>query len=208
MSTITVRLASVAVAIGTVLAVSPARADELDGQPEPQPGYPQGYPQGYPPPQPYAQPYAPQPPVYQQPIPQGPEEMNYVDGNPIPYGYTRIQKTRKGLVIAGAVTLGVVYGFSAAFGAVGEDLRNANETHTDTSAMWIPIAGPFLQIKETSTSTGKLFFFHVGLAQTAGALMLVYGLTAPRTLLVRNDQLSVVPMLSKDAGGMMVSGRF
>ncbi len=199
MSTITVRLAAVVV---TVLVGSSARADELDGQPVPQPGYPQGYPQGYPPPQPYA------PPVYQQPIPQGPEEMNYVEGSPIPYGYTRVEKTRKGLVIGGAVTLGVVYGFSAAFAAIGEDLRRTNETRTDTSAMWIPIAGPFMQIKETTSSTGKLLFFHVGLAQTAGALMLVYGLTSPRTLLVRNDQLSVVPMLSKDASGMMVMGTF
>jgi hypothetical protein len=111
-------------------------------------------------------------------------------------------------VIAGAVSLGVVYGFSAAFAAVGEDLYRAGETNTNTSSMWIPIAGPFMQMKETTTSTGKLFFFHVGLAQTAGALMLVYGLTQPRTLLIRNDQLSVVPMLSKDASGMMVTGSF
>ncbi|MEO7096946.1 MAG: hypothetical protein ABI175_27050, partial [Polyangiales bacterium] len=204
MSIITIRLTSIAVALGMVFASS-ARADEDDGQPVPQPGYPQGYPQGYPPPQPYAPPYAP--PVYQEPTPQGPEEItSYQDGQPIPWGYTRVQKARKGLVIGGAVTLGVVYGFSAVFGAIGNDLRDAGETRTDTSAMWIPIAGPFLQLKETSTSTGKLFFFHVGLAQTAGALMLIYGLTSPRTLLVRNDQLSVVPMLSKDAGGMMVSG--
>jgi hypothetical protein len=200
----TVRLT---VAVVALLASSSARADDLDGQPEPQPGYPQGYPQGYPPPQPYAPPVYAQP-VYAAPIPQGPEEMNYIEGTQIPYGYTRVEKTRKGLVIAGAVTLGVVYGFSAAFGAVGEDLRNANETRTNTSSMWIPIAGPFLQMKDTSTDTGKLFFFHVGLAQTAGALMLVYGLTTPRTLLIRNDQLSVVPMLSKDAGGMMVFGSF
>jgi hypothetical protein len=134
--------------------------------------------------------------------------MNYVEGSPIPYGYTRVEKTRKGLVIGGAVTLGVVYGFSAAFGAVGEDLRRTNETRTNTSAMWIPVIGPFLQMKETSSNTGKLGLFHVGLAQTAGALMLVYGLTSPRTILVRNDQLSVVPMLSKDASGMMVMGSF
>lgn len=212
MSTITVRLASVAVAMATLLGSSVVRADELDGQPVPQPGYPQGYPQGYPPPNPPppVQPtfYAQGSIEYRAPIPQGPEEMNYIDGTPIPYGYTRVEKTRKGLVIAGAVTLGVVYGFSAAFGAIGQDLKNANETSTDTSSMWIPIAGPFLQMRHTETNTGKLFFFNVGLAQTAGALMLVYGLTQPRTLLIRNDQLSVVPMLSKDASGMMVMGSF
>ncbi len=206
MSTVTVRLASVMVAV--LGASSVAHADETDGQPVPQPGYPQGYPQGYPPPQPSSGVYVQAQVRYAPPMEEPPEEMNYVEGQPIPYGYTRVEKARKGLVIAGAVTFGVVYGFSAAFGAIGEDLRNANETRTNTSSMWIPIAGPFLQMKDTSTSTGKLFFFNVGLAQTAGALMLVYGLTSPRTLLVRNDQLSVVPMLSKDASGMMVSGRF
>ncbi len=200
------RLVSVALAVGSLLA-SAAHADDLDGQPEPQPGYPQGYPNGYPPPEVYPQPVYVRP-AYSAPIPPGPEEMDYVEGTPIPYGYTRVEKTRKGLVIGGAITLGVVYGFSAAFGAIGEDLRNANETRTNTASMWIPVAGPFLQMKETSSSTGKLLLFHVGLAQTAGALMLVYGLTTPRTLLVRNDQLSVVPLLSTDAAGAMVSGSF
>lgn len=200
------RLLSVALVLGSLLASATGRADDLDGQPEPQPGYPQGYPNGYP----VQPPYAPRiyTPVYGEPLGAGPEEMDYVEGTPIPYGYTRVEKTRKGLVIGGAITLGIVYSASAAFAAVGEDLRAANETRTNTSAMWIPVAGPFLQMKETSSSTGRLALFHIGLAQTAGALMLVYGLTSPRTLLVRNDQLSVVPMLSRDATGAMVSGRF
>ena len=191
--------------VAVLLFASSARADDLDGQPEPQPGYPQGYPQGYPPP-------AYGPPIYVQPaygIPvRGPEEMDYVEGTQIPYGYTRVEKTRKGLVIGGAITLGIVYSASAVFGVIGEDLRESNETRTNTSAMWIPVAGPFLQMKETDSATGRLGLFAVGAAQVGGALMLVYGLTSPRTLLVRNDQLSIVPMLSKDASGMMVAGSF
>lgn len=198
------RTALVAVALGSLLAAPRAHADDLDGQPEPEPGYPPGYPNGYPV-QPAYQPRA-YVPVYGAPL--GPDEMDYVEGAPIPYGYTRVEKTRKGLVIGGAITLGIVYTASAAFAAIGEDLRSANETRTNTSSMWIPVAGPFLQMKETTSNTGRLALFHVGLAQTAGALMLVYGLTSPRTILVRNDQLSVVPMLSKDATGMMVSGSF
>ena len=48
----------------------------------------------------------------------------------------------------------------------------------------------------------------MGGGQTAGAIMLIYGLTSTRTLLVRNDQLSIAPMQVNGGTGMMVSGRF
>ncbi|MBL0215438.1 MAG: hypothetical protein IPQ07_16325 [Myxococcales bacterium] len=49
---------------------------------------------------------------------------------------------------------------------------------------------------------------HLGLARTAGAIMLIYGLTNPKTLLVRNDQLSITPMFGNGSSGFAVSGAF
>lgn len=204
----TFRLAGIAVAIAT-LSHAP-RIAQADDQPQPyapQP-YPQPQPQPYPQPYPPPQPYIP-PQQYTPPEPTGPEEITDFDENrPVPYGYTKITRTRKGLVIAGAVTFGVTYGISMLAAAIGEDLRRNNETSTNTSSLWIPVAGPFLQMRESESSTGKLYLAHVGLAQTAGAIMLIYGLTNPKTLLVRNDQLSVTPMFGNGSSGLAVAGRF
>ena len=54
----------------------------------------------------------------------------------------------------------------------------------------------------------KFWLTAMGGGQTAGAIMLIYGLTSTRTLLVRNDQLSIAPMQVNGGTGMMVSGRF
>jgi hypothetical protein len=202
-----------------LLAQAPRLAQADDDQPPyagppsaPPPGYPpqQGYPQqGYPQ-QGYPQPYqAPMPP-YGPPV-TGPEEITDFDENrPIPAGYTKVSRTRKGLVIAGSVTLGVTYGVTVVVAAIGEDLRKTGETTTNFSSLFIPIAGPFLQMRETDNYSSKWLLAHLGLAQAAGALMLVYGMTSPRVLLVRNDQLSmhVAPMVGPGTSGMMVSGSF
>lgn len=134
--------------------------------------------------------------------------MNYVEGQRVPYGYVKIEKKRKGLIIGGAVTLGATYFVSTMVGAIGEDLQETGETNSDMSAMFIPIAGPFIQAGQTETSSGKWWLVNLGLAQTAGAIMLYIGLTSTRTLLVRTDQVSIGPMTANGASGMMVSGRF
>ena len=38
--------------------------------------------------------------------------------------------------------------------------------------------------------------------------MLLYGITTPRTILVRNDRLSITPMAGRGASGLVLSGRF
>jgi hypothetical protein len=194
-------LLSLALSIGFVVPRS-AAADEPPMPPQPPPGE-LGPPPGYAPP-----PYQPAAPRYST-MPSGPEEINEFDERrPVPYGYTRVERKRKGLIIGGAVSLGVTYGVSMFAAAVGEDLEESGATHTDVSALWIPVAGPFLQLRETTSSVGKFWVIHLGLAQLAGALMLGYGLTSPKVLLVRNDQLSIAPMIGEGTSGMTVAGRF
>jgi hypothetical protein len=142
------------------------------------------------------------------PAPSGPDEMAYHEGNPIPYGYSKVEKKRKGLIIGGAVTLGATYIVSSMIGAIGEDLRRSGSTETDMSAMFVPVVGPYFQAARTESFVGKFWLTGLGLGQTAGAIMLIYGLTNTRTLLVRNDQLSIAPMHADGATGMTVSGRF
>jgi len=172
-----------------------------------------------PPPQPAVQ------PVYTAPLSQttqttyvpqsvamsGPDEITDFDpGRPIPLGYTAVMRPRKGLLIGGGVTFGVTYGISLLTAAIGEDLKGSDGKN-EVAAMWIPVAGPFLQMLNTQSATGKVFLAGFGGAQAAGAIMLYYGLTTKKRVLVRNDivgSMTIVPMAGDGATGMLLSGRF
>lgn len=182
---------------------APARADDDPPMPQPQPL-----------------------PVYPAPLSQttqstyvpqsvamsGPEEIKDFDfSRPVPMGYTPIERTRRHLIVGGAVTFGVVYGLSAFVAAAGEDAANHSDRTNEVAALWIPVAGPFLEMGQTDSATGRFFLASVGAAQLAGALMLYYGLTTKERVLVRNDlvgSLTVAPLAGNGASGMALSGRF
>ena len=202
------------IALACSLAPGLAAADP-QAPPPPPPAYPSGpAPAPYPPPPPGGPPgYAP--PMYSaQPsgVAYGPEEItDFDDSAPVPYGYTRVQRTHKGLIIGGAVTLGATYLVTAFVGAVAADFLKAEGSNTNIAPLFLPVAGPFLEIGETDSAIAKFYLTLSGLGQGAGAIMLLYGISSSRTVLVRNDQLivtSVAPMLVPGAAGLSVVGRF
>ena len=170
-----------------------------------------------PPPQPAVQ------PVYTAPLSQttqttyvpqsvamsGPEEITDFDfERPIPMGYTMVQRPRKGMLIGGSVTFGVSYGISVLSAAIGSDISSGDN---EAAAMWIPVAGPFLQMAQTDFATLRVFLFGLGAAQTTGAILLYYGLTTKKRVLVRNDivgSMMITPTAGDGTAGMMLSGRF
>jgi hypothetical protein len=165
----------------------------------PAPGYappPAGY---APPPAGYAPPpagYAP-PPGYSYPPPigpfaptrLGPTTLPFEEGYPIPPGYHQEMRQRKGLIVGGAVTFGVLYSLSA----TGVLLSGGG-----AKAVLVPVAGPFIEIANIqSTLSGSegsglramatTFMVLDGVGQAAGVAMLLVGLTQPKPLLVRDD---------------------
>lgn len=199
--------------LGLSLFGSTAWADDDDDQP---------------PPAPYPQPAGP-PPVYVAPLSQqtqstyvpqsvalsGPEEITDVgERQQAPAGYTAIKRARKGLIIGGAVTLGSTYMVCALTAAIGADTaRSVDGTRgtNEVAAMWIPVAGPFVQIARTDSATANVFLFGLGGAQVAGAIMLYYGLTTEKRVFVRNDlvgSLHVSPMAGYGTTGVTLSGQF
>ncbi|MBL0214434.1 MAG: hypothetical protein IPQ07_11155 [Myxococcales bacterium] len=174
------------------------------------------------------------PPVYVAPLSQqtqgtyvpqsvalsGPEEITEIgDRQTAPAGYTTVMRARKGLIIGGSVTLGATYLVCAMTAAAGADDARRQATYSDSpgtgknelSSMWIPIAGPFLQMAHTDSSTANVFLFHLGAAQVAGAIMLYYGLTTQKRVFVRNDlvgNLQLSPMTGNNTTGMALSGQF
>jgi hypothetical protein len=139
----------------------------------------------------------------------GPRMIKDWDENqPIPHGYHPETRVRKGMVIGGAVVFGVPYLYSLLIASVGADVSGGGSN--PVASLAIPVLGPFIEMGETSSSTAHFMLALDGAAQTAGAIMFIYGLTTPRNVLVRNDlAMTVVPMhLGKDGSGLGFVGRF
>jgi hypothetical protein len=210
-------MSKIQVAIAVVSALTfttriAAADDQASPPPAPAPAPyqpPGGAPPGSPPPG-YGPPgYALQPsgaPIY------GPEEItDFGNSAPVPYGYTKVTRRRKGLIIGGAATLGATYGVTAFTGMLAIAFRPINRSAPDPTPFFIPVVGPFVAIAQSKDSTGDFGLVAIGLGQTAGAIMLVYGLTHSREVLVRNDQLaitSIAPLVAPGASGLSVVGRF
>ncbi len=149
---------------------------------------------------------------------QGPRTLPYEEGQPVPPGYSPREKPRIGLIIAGAVTLGVSYLFSVLAFAVDDSVSCDFDTGTGDaceSDLWpltIPVAGPFLTLGTTGgAQEGLMILILDGLAQVGGVAMLVLGLSSKKTVLVRNDlaEVQLAPLAVEGAlRGIALHGRF
>jgi hypothetical protein len=142
----------------------------------------------------------------------GPPTLAYHDDEPVPPGYTPVQRTRRGAIIAGAVVLGSLYLLSMAAASAGAD--ESTSRSNELGALWIPVLGPFIQMGRTETAIGKYALTIDGLGQAAGAGLLLYGLVSPKTVLIRNDLTSAkpkirpVPVITAHSAGLGLSGTF
>jgi hypothetical protein len=208
-----------------VASTSPAHAQAttvvVGGQPPAAPAVPPGY---VPAPQPgYAQGYGPgyTTPLYQQTqpsyVPQsvalsGPRIIkDWSEGEPIPPGYHESVRARKGLIIGGAVLFGTMYLISAFAAAAETDLSSCG-CH---GGLFIPGAGPFVELGHSGGATASLFLVLDGVSQVGGIAMFIAGFAAPQTVLVRNDMgskgrlhLALSPIIGPDRSGMGVVGTF
>lgn len=193
-----VRWAGIIAAAGVVVSISaPASADNPPPPPPgfegsasqpPPPGYgqpPPGY--GQPPPPPQGGYYG-APSGYGAPM-MGPRVLDWEEGDPMRPGYHPETRIRKGMVVGGAVTFGVTYLFTALGGAIASDvLRTTSGGSSSVLPLFIPAVGPFVAIGTMGANvTGGFFLALDGLAQSAGIALFIYGLAAPKTVLVRND---------------------
>jgi hypothetical protein len=200
------RAVAVVVAGSLVLAVAPARADDPQNPPDYQK-------------QPYQGPQYTAP-LYQQTqpsyVPQsvalsGPREIkDWNEGDPIPPGYRPVERTRKGLIVGGAVTFGTLYLLTVLVTAMIQDVENATGSKDNVSALYVPALGPFIQMASTSSSSGNVVLAIDGAGQTAGAIMLIVGLTSPKTVLVRNDlaEIRFAPVITRGSAGAGLVGTF
>ncbi len=134
---------------------------------------------------------------------------DWPDGTPAPAGYHWTQRPRLGPVIAGASVLGALWAISALIGAASFDATK----DSDYEWLYVPVAGPFLELTNSPTAAGSVVLVIDGVGQAAGAALLIWGLTSPISRVVRNDVSKplVLPtpmMMGRGAGGLGVVGTF
>ena len=157
-----------------------------------------------------------QAPVAMPPAPPpaaGPRTIPFEEGGPVPQGYTLREKPRVGLVVGGAVALGVLY-LTSLFVYVIADAISCIDGCGDND-LWplaVPVVGPFVAIGTTDAERAGLSFLILdGIGQTAGLTMLILGIVSKKKVWVRNDlgELRVSPIAFADGGrGLALAGRF
>lgn len=188
-----------------------------------------GAPAGAPPPGAYAYPpppgYGYPPPVYAPyPPPLRLNETAPYEGGPVPAGYHVEERARRGLIIGGSLTLGIPWLLS---------VTAASSTDFSNQSGWliVPALGPWLTILmrdkdqvctprvgggspicyDEPDNALRTVLILDGLAQGAGAAMLIIGLASPKKVIARdfvsNLHFSPAPMGKFGAGGML-SGQF
>jgi hypothetical protein len=140
----------------------------------------------------------------------GPETIDDWDENrPVPAGYHPEKRKRKGLIISGSILLGASYLIAAFAASVASDVKS-NNSNNNSAALYLPVFGPFIQTSNWTSSTGRFFLVVDGGCQAAGFAMLLSGLLAEKTILVRNDfGATLLPIRTRDGGsGLALFARF
>ena len=198
--------------IAGMLSASAGAFAQAPPAPPPAPVAPAPYPYPAPAPYPYPPPAA-YPVPYQAPYYYPPPAPRYITdwepGRPIPPGYRQEMRARKGLVIAGSITFGAIYIYTALIGEV--ENNNSISGQDSNGWLWIPVLGPFLEAADTGSDIPASVLILDGIGQAGGLAMLIAGLAMPRPILVRNDLFSMTPVpmtLGKGASGFGLVGRF
>jgi hypothetical protein len=128
-------------------------------------------------------------------------QLPYEDGDPVPPGYVVETSVKRGLVIAGSVTLGSLWVLSIISGAIIVDFGDSDEGWP----LFIPVVGPFIAIGTTHSSnsaTSSVLLGINGAGQAAGLAMLIAGLVLENKVLrYRGAALEIGPSVQVGAHG-------
>jgi hypothetical protein len=119
--------------------------------------------------------------------------------------------TRSALVPIGASFFALPYLASAASAASAYGTDDG--TSSSRAALWIPAAGPFIQMGSAGSAGAGVLLALDGLAQVGGLTMLVYGLASPPIFFAPSDdrstpRISIMPLRAARASGAALFGIF
>jgi hypothetical protein len=191
----------------TTTAPAPPAAPPPAPPPPPQGAYPYpppGYaPYPYPPPYP---PYGYPPPPYGYAPPEPPPRpavIPYEEGDEIPPGYHLESRVRRGPVIAGTILFATTYGIN---------LLAASFTEDEDEELWLYVPGvgtwPLVGNCSDGSDDGCEFLVLHSIAHTLGLGLLIYGVAAQRSVLVRESAVIVVPARIGSGNGLLLHAGF
>jgi hypothetical protein len=132
--------------------------------------------------------------------------MPFEEGQPIPPGYRVETRAKRGLIVGGAVTFGVLYLLSAFAATVAIDGNDSEEF----GPLLIPVAGPFVTVGTAGAEgVGTFALVLDGVGQAGGVAMFIAGIMTEEKFLLRNDQakITVTPMmLGESSLGLGIRG--
>ena len=170
---------------------------------------------------PYPPPYA-QPQPYVQPQYVQPQYVQPAYYAPAPVRQARTERRANvGLIVGGAVMLGVSWIANIAVGLpAGDDPFSSGSDPTWDSFRYsslIPLAGPWVQLAIKPTGFTQdywaVWLLLDGILQLTGTTLLVIGAATHRTVTVYAEassgfELAVLPMASPEHAGLVALGRF
>lgn len=165
--------------------------------PYPPPGY---APYQYPPPYPYPPPHAYGP----QPAPQ-PAELPYAEGDAIPPGYSLESRVRRGPVIAGTILFATTYGINLLVASIADGSDDANWLYVPGVGTW-PLVDNACE--RDGGDDGCEFLILHSAAHTFGLGLLIYGIAAQKSVLVRDSKVRVLPARIGSGSGLALDATF
>lgn len=148
-----------------------------------------------------------------------PETWTYSGGS-VPTGYHVEQQPRRGLVTAGALTLGIPW-------ALGVAIASSRDFSNQSAWLVVPVLGPWFNIAARKSETTcdydgdacyvvkdhsfQAMMIVDGLTQAAGAIMVIYGLASPKQVVTPDlpGRLHFAPATMGKLGyGGALSGEF
>jgi hypothetical protein len=130
-------------------------------------------------------------------------------GAPPPVGYKLQHRPRRALINGGIAVLASSYGLSVTFAGLCALFGCKATTHG--SALLIPVAGPWIQIAQTSSATGNVVLASDALGQLTGVAMITLGYVLRQETFVPEgflSRLTLAPMLGAGRTGMGIAGTF
>jgi hypothetical protein len=144
--------------------------------------------------------------------------LKWKEGERVPPGYHVEERVRRGMVIAGAITLGVPY-------IIGLSFASAADFENSSGWLAVPALGPWLmmafredqcdEVEERysdciSDGILRVYLTIDGLAQTAGAILLLVGIADKKPRLVADETAKIVvtPRRVGSGYGLGIQGTF
>jgi hypothetical protein len=140
--------------------------------------------------------------------PPPPATLPYSEGDPVPAGYHLESRVRRGPIIAGAIMAGTTYIVNLLVADIEE-----RDGDSDDRATWlyVPGVGTWAYVDDAcdNEQDGCSFIVMHSATHTVGLALLIYGIAAPRSILVRDTAgVRVTPYVGRGSSGIAASASF